>query len=131
MVTNTVQIVFERSDLSTWIIHIFTTPLLSMWDVSRKVQSFHGEDYVVFRFIPEYTVLGREPLELDDDDWRQSSDCQRFRSSTGDFTTWAIPFIVSVHNFTGNEIVDEFLDDYLVFTSGDREGDVHECIVRR
>jgi hypothetical protein len=70
MITHTIQIIFEWPNLSPGIIHILITPLLAMWDITRQIQSLHREDDMIFRFIPEYPILGRKPLELNDDDRR-------------------------------------------------------------
>jgi hypothetical protein len=70
MIAHSIQIVFERPNLRPGIIHILITPLLPMRDITRKIQSLHWENHMILRLVPKYTIFGREPLELNNDDWR-------------------------------------------------------------
>jgi len=70
MITNPIQIISKRSNLSPRIIHILSTPLSPIRDISTQIQPLHREDDMIFRFIPKHPILGRKPLQLDDDDGR-------------------------------------------------------------
>lgn len=70
MVTDTIQIIPERPNLGSWIIHVLVAPLLAMGYITGEIQSLYGEDDVVLGLVVEYPVLSRESLELNNDDWR-------------------------------------------------------------
>lgn len=129
MIAHAVQVILERPNLSSGIVHVLIAPLLTMWYIAGKIQPLHGENDMVLRLVVEYTILGGESLELNDDYRWQSGDSKGLCGTARYLASRAIPFIVSIHDLAGNKVVDEFLDHDLVFASGDREGDVHECIV--
>lgn len=70
MITNAKQVVLERPNLRAWIVHILVPALLAMGHIAREVEAANRENDVILRLVPEDAVLGRETLQLDNDNRR-------------------------------------------------------------
>jgi hypothetical protein len=91
MITNSIKIVFEWSDLRSGIILVLKACRRSIWDIASEIQSFDGENNRRLRLVPKEPVLCRESFKLNKEYRRQSSYCEGFAGSPGDFTTGTVP----------------------------------------
>jgi hypothetical protein len=69
VVADTIQVIPERTDLRSWVVHVFCSGRLTRRNVARQVKAFEGKVDRCLRLVPETTAADREEtLQLDEED---------------------------------------------------------------
>lgn len=96
VIADAVQVILEWRNLCPRVIEILVPGRLPPRDVAREIEAVDGKDDGRFRLVPEHAILCGEPLELDEENRRQSGDRERLGRAPWDLAPWAVPIVGSV-----------------------------------
>ena len=95
MVTDTIQIISERPDLSARVVHVFCARWLTRWNITREVKPLKRKIDRRFRLVPEpATAHGNETLQLDEEYWREPNKRKGLGRSAVDLAARAVPILL-------------------------------------